>query len=93
MSIYDRMKELYPENWNYIARKYKEKQNFTCEKCGRKYPAKSKWLHVHHIVPLSKGGTSDIDNLQCLCHKCHKAEHPHMQRNSSSGIKFSKPFE
>jgi 5-methylcytosine-specific restriction protein A len=26
---------------------------------------------VDHIVPLSKGGTDAMDNLQTLCHKCH----------------------
>lgn len=26
---------------------------------------------VHHIVPLSKGGTHNASNLQALCKKCH----------------------
>lgn len=27
-----------------------------------------------HLVPLSKGGTSDISNLRILCIPCHKAK-------------------
>ena len=30
---------------------------------------------VHHIVPLSEGGTNDPGNLLPLCRACHEAEH------------------
>ncbi len=26
---------------------------------------------VDHIIPVSQGGTDDMDNLQGLCEKCH----------------------
>lgn len=29
-------------------------------------------LEVDHVVPLSEGGTNDIDNLWLLCIDCHK---------------------
>jgi len=37
-------------------------------------------MHVHHIVPISQGGTHDLDNLVCLCPKHHnKCEgHPEL---------------
>lgn len=41
-----------------------------CEECywqGRATPAQE----VHHIVPLSKGGTNSFDNLMALCKPCH----------------------
>jgi len=41
-----------------------------CAKCGT-----VENLTLHHIVPLSKGGSSDVLNLQALCKKCHCAEH------------------
>ncbi len=38
-----------------------------CRKHGRITPAEE----VHHIKPLSKGGTNDFDNLMALCTSCH----------------------
>jgi 5-methylcytosine-specific restriction protein A len=28
---------------------------------------------VHHMTPLSRGGTHDVANLQALCHACHSS--------------------
>lgn len=41
-----------------------------CKECG----AVSN-LHVDHIIPISRGGTDEIDNLQLLCHECHMEKH------------------
>ena len=41
-----------------------------CEQCkceGRLTAAEE----VHHILPLSNGGTNDEDNLMALCKSCH----------------------
>ena len=41
-----------------------------CEQCnaaGRLTPAEE----VHHIIPLSEGGTHARDNLMALCTPCH----------------------
>ncbi len=43
--------------------------------CGA--PAKE----VHHIVPLSKGGTNTKANLLCLCETCHNRRHNHLMRS------------
>jgi 5-methylcytosine-specific restriction endonuclease McrA len=32
-------------------------------------------LQIHHIVPVSNGGSDDYDNLITLCHKCHVLIH------------------
>jgi hypothetical protein len=46
---------------------------FKCENCG----AKDEELHVHH--PFYKRGALiwdyDVDELNCLCHKCHTNYH------------------
>lgn len=32
-------------------------------------------LEVHHILPISQGGTNDDENLATLCERCHEAAH------------------
>ena len=32
-------------------------------------------LEVDHIVPLSRGGTNDAENLRVLCSMCHHRRH------------------
>lgn len=39
----------------------------------------TKHLHVHHIIPLSRGGTSKSSNLITLCESCHSQRHSHMK--------------
>lgn len=43
-----------------------------CSFCGLEDP---RVLQVHHRLPLSKGGTSDPENLVTLCRNCHAIEH------------------
>jgi hypothetical protein len=47
-----------------------DRANYRCNACGRS-PADGVKLHVDHIVPVSKGGDDDIENLQCLCEECN----------------------
>lgn len=44
----------------------KERFNHRCAICGEKKP-----LTVDHIIPLSKGGSDDISNIQPLCRNCN----------------------
>lgn len=40
--------------------------NSCCELCGS-----VKGLEVHHIIPIVCGGDDSVDNLICVCRKCH----------------------
>lgn len=46
------------------------RDDFKCANCGS-----IKQLHIHHILPISEGGSDDVDNLKTLCVICHKKEH------------------
>ena len=47
-----------------------KRDNYTCVECGaRKEDGAT--LHVDHIIPVSKGGTDELDNLQTLCSDCN----------------------
>ena len=69
---YDRspeMKKRYGIAWKRIRDRHIA-QHPLCEVCkrnGNLTPAEE----VHHIVPLSQGGTNDITNLMSLCKECH----------------------
>lgn len=49
-----------------------KRDNFKCCICGAS-PAKdiNIELHIDHIIPWSKGGETEIDNLQTLCSRCN----------------------
>jgi hypothetical protein len=49
-----------------------QRDRFTCVGCGTS-PAiePGTVLHVDHIVPFSKGGRTESDNLQTLCARCN----------------------
>lgn len=65
----------YPEDWEQISLQYRRKVSFICEDCGE-YALGG---HVHHIMPVSRGGDSSEDNLLFLCKYCHSLQHPHMK--------------
>jgi len=51
--------------WNDLCDRYGNK----CLRCGCAGP-----LTKDHIVPLSRGGSNDISNLQPLCSTCNKSK-------------------
>ena len=48
------------------------RDGFTCQSCGRS-PLKERGveLHVDHIIPWSKGGETEVDNLEVKCSRCN----------------------
>lgn len=49
------------------------RDNFTCQKCGATVQDGVK-LEVDHIIPVSKGGKTNMNNLQTLCNRCNKGK-------------------
>lgn len=57
--------------WSEISQNILDRDGKTCRDCGTKKMA----MEVHHVKPVSKGGTNDPENLITLCWKCHKKRH------------------
>ncbi len=43
-----------------------------CELCGA--TKDERMLDIDHIIPRSRGGSNDIENLQVLCSKCNRSK-------------------
>lgn len=78
--------ESYPPDWKDRREKVLSRDGYECSVCG--YPngfkRKSRDLHVHHIIPLYKGGTNSLNNLTTLCHVCHRnvdKKHSRIRKN------------
>lgn len=50
-----------------------ERDGYRCRECGA--TNKETTLHVDHIIPVAKGGTNKLSNLQTLCEKCNLSKH------------------
>lgn len=54
-----------------------DRDNYQCQMCGKTREDGVK-LEVDHIIPVSKGGTNELDNLQTLCHGCNHGKFNNM---------------
>lgn len=67
------VRKKYGRSWSRIRNRYIQQHPY-CEQCyaeGRMTQADE----VHHIIPVSRGGTNDEVNLKSLCRSCHNKAH------------------
>jgi 5-methylcytosine-specific restriction endonuclease McrA len=57
------------DEWQTLKAQY----DWKCPCCGKREPEIS--LSQDHIVPLSKGGSDNIENIQPLCLRCNITKH------------------
>ena len=80
----------YVRDWEDISRSYREKMNYTCERCGIHIESpffQHEYMHCHH----KNGNKTDNrdENLECLCIDCHsKTDSYHMERFSKGQNKI-----
>lgn len=76
--------------WGAIRQECFERDGYRCQgiledgtKCNKDLHEEFKGdkpAEAHHIIPISKGGTNQLDNLKSLCYDCHKREHAKVNR-------------
>lgn len=81
----------YGKNWLGLRHRVLVRDNFACTQCGSKTD-----LHVHHCIPLSRGGVNAMYNLTTLCLVCHSHKPFHhkvtkKRKYDTSGDSFSAP--
>jgi len=88
----------YPTNWSQIRRWVLKRDGYQCRvtwidvygiprRCQNK-----KHLHVHHLTPLSEGGSSNAENLVTQCEEHHVAQHPHLRNYINHSQSESQPY-
>lgn len=55
-------------NYRHIFKRLLRRYKFQCPQCGNNTLEE---LTIDHIVPVSKGGSDDVENLQILCKSCN----------------------
>lgn len=72
-------KKHYQGSWLRQRNLARERDNYTCQLCGVTESEWHKELDVHHIVNYryfkNKNEANCLDNLVCLCNKCHSFVH------------------
>ena len=67
-----------PKDGRYINNKLKSlvmiRDNSTCQMCGKTVKDNHIRVQIDHIVPLSWGGKTELDNLQVLCSDCNEGK-------------------
>jgi 5-methylcytosine-specific restriction endonuclease McrA len=63
------------------------RDRYTCQFCGRAFPAHE--LTLDHVIPRSRGGHTDWDNLVACCHKCNNLKGDRLPEEA--GLKLLRP--
>ena len=62
--------------WWDIRKKVFDRDNGKCQARTASGTCGKPGNEVHHVIPLSRGGTTTLSNLITLCKACHDIRHP-----------------
>lgn len=65
---FQRISEKNIRKWKKISKFVFERDQYTCRYCKRVGGV----LEVDHVIPFSKGGSDDLDNLVTSCRTCNR---------------------
>lgn len=61
-----------PENeWAQLRSQVFARDDFTCAYCGERGGR----LECDHVIPVSRGGSNDLENLATACFACNRSKH------------------
>ncbi len=63
------------------------RDRYSCQFCGRVLPAHA--LTLDHVIPRSRGGHTDWDNLVACCHTCNNQKGDRLPEEA--GLKLLRP--
>ena len=63
-----------PEDWPITRKRIFARDDFTCQYCGRR----GIQLECDHIVPVTRGGGDEDDNLATACFTCNRSKRDKM---------------
>lgn len=56
--------------WARLRAEVYARDDYTCQYCGER----GKRLECDHVVAISRGGTTDLDNLKTACFGCNRSK-------------------
>lgn len=58
-----------------LREKIKQRDGYACKQCGASVEREPNLLlEIDHIIPVSKGGLTTVENLQTLCWRCNRSK-------------------
>lgn len=77
-----------------LRREILQRDNYTCQICGNSsQKERNLLLEVDHIIPLSRGGVTTLNNLQTLCWKCNRQKGSKLPNANVVNLEKTEPLE
>lgn len=83
--------------WQQIRHECFERDDYRCRYCGvnirEHFKSGYKPPEAHHVIPVSEGGSNELENLKTACYDCHKKEHTRIENIRRKHVRQHKCLE